>query len=61
MEFLHDANAIPDELIKRDQWVLWKMEERNGKNTKPPIDPKTGKPLLIHFDLPEPTSEGGCS
>lgn len=34
---------IPKELIEHDQWVAWKYEERNGKVTKPPYDPKTGK------------------
>ena len=28
---------IPAQLIERDQWVLWSMEKRAGKWTKPPI------------------------
>lgn len=27
----------------KKQWVLWKYEERNGKRTKPPFDPFTGR------------------
>lgn len=27
----------------KKQWVLWKYEERNGKRTKPPFDPVTGR------------------
>ncbi|HXI44186.1 MAG TPA: primase C-terminal domain-containing protein [Bryobacteraceae bacterium] len=28
--------SIPDDLIERDQWVLWRYEERNGRATKVP-------------------------
>ena len=34
---------IPQEMKEWDQWVNWKWEERDGKATKPPYDPKTGK------------------
>lgn len=34
-----DADAIPDELRERDQWVCWAEEERNGKLTKIPKRP----------------------
>ena len=34
---------IPQELKDRDQYVVWKWEERDGKATKPPYDAKTGK------------------
>lgn len=34
---------IPQELKAHPQWVVWKWEERDGKPTKPPYDPKTGK------------------
>ena len=33
---------IPEELKKIEQWVCWKAEDRNGKSTKTPINPKTG-------------------
>lgn len=28
--------VVPDDLRERDQWVLWRNEERNGKGTKVP-------------------------
>lgn len=34
-----NAAAIPDELTKRDQWVCWKVDTRNGKPTKVPMQP----------------------
>ena len=27
---------VPDDLIERDQWVLWRYEARHGKPTKVP-------------------------
>ncbi|HZX21284.1 MAG TPA: phage/plasmid primase, P4 family, partial [Clostridia bacterium] len=33
---------IPQELKKLNQWVCWKTEERNGKISKVPMNPKTG-------------------
>jgi putative DNA primase/helicase len=33
------AGAIPDDLKELDQWVLWRREERNGKQTKVPCQP----------------------
>jgi putative DNA primase/helicase len=41
---LTDANPIPAELRERKQWVVWKWVTRDGKPTKPPIDPKTERP-----------------
>jgi hypothetical protein len=35
--------GIPLELRERPQWVCWKYELRDGKWTKIPIDPKTGR------------------
>jgi putative DNA primase/helicase len=32
---------IPEELIKRPQWVVWRYEERDGKPTKVPYTPHT--------------------
>ena len=37
-----DAESIPETLGKREQWICWREEHRNGKATKIPIDPKTG-------------------
>jgi hypothetical protein len=28
--------VVPDDLSERDQWVLWRYEERNGRTTKVP-------------------------
>jgi hypothetical protein len=37
-------SKIPSELRDRPQWVVWKLVDRDGKPTKLPIDPKTGRP-----------------
>jgi putative DNA primase/helicase len=42
----HPANSIPVELRSLPQWVCWHYTERNGKRTKPPIDPKSNGKLL---------------
>lgn len=34
---------IPQELMKEDIWCVWKLEERDGKPTKVPYNPLTGK------------------
>ena len=36
-------DAIPDALTDRPQWVCWITEERDGKPTKVPVDPRTGR------------------
>jgi putative DNA primase/helicase len=33
--------VIPQELKALPQWVCWKAIQRNGKITKPPINPHT--------------------
>lgn len=38
-----DIEKILKELRDYLQWVVWKWEKKNGKPTKPPYDPKTGK------------------
>ena len=35
--------AIPELLLRREQWLCWREEPRDGKQTKVPIDPRTGK------------------
>src|SRR5215213_7526679 len=35
--------AIPQEIQQRQSYVVWKLEERGGKLTKVPYDPKTGR------------------
>jgi putative DNA primase/helicase len=34
---------IPDELKRREQWVNWRLEKRDGKPTKVPRDARTGR------------------
>src|SRR5260370_3216280 len=34
--------SVPDDLAERDQWVLWRYENRNGRPTKVPYEP-TGR------------------
>jgi hypothetical protein len=38
-----DIESIPEELTDYDQWVNWKREIRDEKETKIPINPNTGK------------------
>src|SRR5260370_2582097 len=35
--------CIPTALQKRKQWVAWRAERRDGRWTKVPYDPKTGR------------------
>lgn len=37
-----DFDKIPPELKARPQWVCWGLEEREGKPTKVPKNPRTG-------------------
>jgi len=34
-------DRVPDELRQHPQWVDWRYEERGGKATKVPVDPRT--------------------
>lgn len=36
-------DMIPAELTERDQWVVWRIEECDGKRTKVPYDAQTGR------------------
>jgi primase-polymerase (primpol)-like protein len=36
------AASCPAALVTRDQWVAWRIQERNGKETKVPVNPATG-------------------
>ena len=38
-----DPAGIPDYLQVRPQWVMWRLEKRNGKPTKVPYDALTGE------------------
>jgi len=35
------ADALPDALVDRDQWVCWRSQQREDKHTKVPIIPGT--------------------
>lgn len=37
------SENIPKELLSKKQWICWKWIWRDGKFTKPPYDPATGK------------------
>lgn len=44
MDFLKPKQeSIPEELKGYNQWVVWKAKPRDGKTTKVPYDPKSGK------------------
>lgn len=34
---------LPPELINCDRWLCWRTAERDGKSTKLPVDPSTGR------------------
>jgi putative DNA primase/helicase len=38
-----DHQAVPVELAGLRQWVAWRWEDRDGKLTKPPLNPHTGE------------------
>ena len=37
-----NAERIPTELRARRQWLCWRREQRGGKQTKVPVDSRTG-------------------
>jgi putative DNA primase/helicase len=37
------SDSCPDRLVHRDQWVGWRTQERDGKETKVPVNPATGR------------------
>jgi primase-polymerase (primpol)-like protein len=43
MSSLPDADSLPDSILRYDQWVCWTEKERDGKRTKVPVDPHTGR------------------
>lgn len=45
---------MPQPLLHLPQWVFWRAEWRDGKWTKPPLDPRTGKPASVS----DPTTWG---
>lgn len=46
-----DFAYIPQALTTRDQWVVWRSEQRGGKITKVPYDARTGR--LAESDNPD--------
>jgi putative DNA primase/helicase len=50
-------NSIPAELRARRQWVCWRSEERDGRPTKVPVDPHTGRRARSN----DPTTWGAYS
>ena len=46
---------VPEDLRRLPHWVLWRSEDRDGKATKVPIDPKTG----THAKVNQPVTWGG--
>lgn len=41
-----DAEQFPAELLSLPQWVAWRIDERDGKPTKLPINARTGRLAL---------------
>jgi putative DNA primase/helicase len=39
---LPTAESLPAALVTHDQWVVWRTQDRNGTETKVPVDPATG-------------------
>ena len=44
---MSQLTQIPEELKSYAQWVVWKAVERDGKTTKVPYSPKTGRPASV--------------
>ena len=51
------CDRVPGCLVQRPQWVAWKYVERDGKETKAPVNPHTGGPRGFH----RPYNVGGVS
>ncbi len=47
------SQYIPAELTALPQWVAYAAQERGGKVTKPPLDPKQNSPRFASVDKPE--------
>ncbi|MCU4743341.1 hypothetical protein [Natronoglomus mannanivorans] len=43
VEKLVQSDRIPDALVDREQWICWRIKDRDGKATKVPIVPGTGE------------------
>jgi primase-polymerase (primpol)-like protein len=42
-ESIPAESDLPDALTSRDQWLCWRAEKRDGKQTKIPADPTSGE------------------
>ena len=42
-ESIPTESDLPDTLTSREQWLCWRAEERDGKQTKIPVDPASGE------------------
>ena len=52
-----NPDSIPSALKALNQWVCWKYEDRNGKRTKPPINPHSVvQGALVHAKTDDPTT-----
>jgi putative DNA primase/helicase len=40
--------VLPAELLPLPQWVCWRFEERDGKPTKVPVNPRTGQRASVN-------------
>jgi len=36
------ADVLPETMVSMNQWLCWRTQERNGKQTKVPVNPHTG-------------------
>ena len=43
MTTVADVSRISEEMLSLRQWVGWRMEQRDGKPTKVPVDPDSGR------------------
>ncbi len=55
-----DADAVPEELRERDQWICWSTGTRNGMATKIPKDPNGGGNAKTNDSATWSTFEKAC-
>ena len=47
MSLIFFESRVPQALVRRNRWLCWRSQLRNGKFTKAPINPLTGRPASI--------------
>ncbi len=52
-----DKSCIPQKLLSLAHWVGWRAEQRNGKSTKVPVNPKSGQPMTRDHDSNIPRAD----